>query len=62
MELKLYIFQVKGFWEKAHNSYSRQNPLTHPKLSISQEHFPSKDKLFYQNLPASKTFPVERLF
>lgn len=37
-------------------------PLTHPKLSISQEHFPSKNKLFYQNLPASKTLPVEHTF
>lgn len=29
VELKLYIFQVKGFWEKAHNSYSGHKIPSH---------------------------------
>ena len=30
------------------------NPLRHPELSISQQHFPSQDISFFPNLPASK--------
>lgn len=31
-----------------------QNPLKHPYLPISQQHFPPKDRLLFPNLPASK--------
>ena len=43
--------------QMAHSSYSwTSNPLGHPKLSISQAHFPSKDILSFLNLLASKNF------
>ena len=31
------------------------NPLRHPALSLSQQHFPSKDISFFPNVPAIKT-------
>ena len=41
----------RGFWQTAHSSY------IHSELSISKQHFPFKDILFFPNLPASKTLP-----
>ena len=38
------------------------NPLRHPELSFSQQHFPSKDILFLLHLPASKNLPKEQTF
>ena len=48
-----------GFWQIAHTSYSRQQISRHPELPISQQHFhlPSKDIIFFPNLPASKNLP-----
>ena len=60
--------QLAGTWRErfltvAHNSYSRlSNPLRHHELSISKQHFPSEDLLFFPNLPASKNFPEEQIF
>ena len=43
--------------QMAHSSYSwTSNPLGHPKLSISQPHFSSKDILSFPNLIASTNF------
>ena len=51
------------FCQIAHSSrFHTSNPLRHPALSISQEHFPSKDILFFPNLPGSKNWPVEQIF
>ena len=38
------------------------NPLRHPEMSISHQHFPSKDILIFLNLPASKILPEEQIF
>ena len=38
---------------------STKNLLRHPELFISQQNFPSKDKL---NLQASKNLPEEQIF
>ena len=38
------------------------NPLRHPEMSISHQHFPSKDILIFLNLPASKILPEEKIF
>ena len=46
----------RGFWQVAHSSYSRhRNPLRHPELSISQQHIPSKDIVFFPT-PNQQTF------
>ena len=43
--------------------YIKSNwPLRHPKLSISQQHFPSKDILLVPSLPASKHLLEEPIF
>ena len=50
----------RGFWHWiAHTSYYRHytpNPLKTPWSVYSRQHFPSKDKLFFPNLPASDEF------
>ena len=38
------------------------HPLGHPELSFFQQHFPSKEILFFQNLPARKNWPEEQIF
>ena len=56
----------RGFWHWiAHTSYYRHytpNPLKTPWSVYSWQHFPSKDKLFFPNLPASDEFAEEQIF
>ena len=52
----------KGFWQIAHSSCSRHQISSDTLHCPSQEHFPSKDILFFPNLPASKNWPVEQIF
>ena len=53
----------RGAWRIAHTSNSglyTPNPLKHPELSISQQHFSFKDILLTLNLPATKICPRNR--
>ena len=56
----------RGFWHWiAHTSYYRHytpNPLKTPWSVYSWQHFPSKDKLFFPNLPASDELAEEQIF
>ena len=56
----------RGFWHWiAHTSYYRHytpNPLKTPCIVYSWQHFPSKDKLSFPNLPASDELAEEQIF
>ena len=41
--------------------YIKSNPVRHHELSISLQHFPSKDILLVPSLPASKNLPEEQI-
>ena len=55
----------RGFWHWiAHTSYYRHytpSPLKTPWSVYSRQHFPSKDKLFFPNLPASDELDEEQI-
>ena len=51
----------EGFKTNNPQLFSTSNPLRHPELSFSQQHFHSKHIFFFHS-PASQSLPEERIF
>ena len=51
----------EGFRTNNPQLFSTSNPLRHPELSFSQQHFHSKHIFFFHS-PASQSLPEERIF